>query len=165
MKKAKSRTIIAMIAIIIPALLSAVNNILPSNHLTSAEQHNINYPTVVIDAGHGGIDGGATSCTGSLESHINLEIATRLNDLLHLLGVNTHMIRNSDISVYTSGTSIAEKKASDLKERVRIINQTENAFLISIHQNYFPQNQYHGAQVFYRSTEESKNFATELFFS
>lgn len=162
MKKAKSRIIIAMISIIIPALLSAVNNVIPSSYLTSTEQYNNNYPIVVIDAGHGGIDGGATSYSGTLESHINLEIATRLNDLLHLLGVNTYMVRNSDVSVYTDGTSIAEKKVSDLKERVRMINQTQNAILISIHQNYYPQGQYHGAQVFYGSTEGSKNLAAEL---
>ena len=56
---------------------------------------------IVIDAGHGGIDGGATSCTGVLESSINLDIALRLNDLLHLLGYDTVMIRTTDTSVCT----------------------------------------------------------------
>ena len=106
---------------------------------------------VIIDAGHGGVDGGAVSCTGAKESNINLEIALRLNDLLHLLGMNTYMIRTEDISVYTSGNSIAAKKVSDLKERVRIINQTENAILVSIHQNNFDDARYSGAQVFYNS--------------
>lgn len=104
---------------------------------------------VIVDAGHGGIDGGAVSCTGIEESQINLEIALRLNDLLHLLGINTLMIRKEDVSIYTSGNSISAKKISDLKERVRIVNQTENAILISIHQNYFRDSQYCGAQVFY----------------
>ena len=106
---------------------------------------------VIIDAGHGGVDGGAVSCTGIKESNINLEIALRLNDLLHLLGINTYMIRTEDISVYTHGNSIAAKKVSDLKERVRIINQTENAILVSIHQNNFDDSRYSGAQVFYNS--------------
>lgn len=66
--------------------------------------------TIIIDAGHGGVDGGATSCTGKLESAYNLEIALRLNDLMHLLGIHTKMVRTSDISVYTQGETIAEKK-------------------------------------------------------
>ena len=69
---------------------------------------------IVIDAGHGGEDGGATSCTGVLESTLNLEIALKLDDLFHLLGWETKMIRNSDVSVYTQGDSIAAKKVSDL---------------------------------------------------
>ena len=108
---------------------------------------------IVIDAGHGGIDGGATSCTGVLESTINLQIALRLNDLMHLLGYETVMIRTTDTSVYTEGNTIAAQKVSDLKERVRIVNETENAILISIHQNIFPDSRYDGAQVFYAPTE------------
>ena len=89
----------------------------------------------IIDAGHGGIDGGATSCTGVLESHTNLEIAIRLNDLLHLLGHETLMIRYTDTSVYTEGKTIAAQKVSDLKNRVKTVNDTENAILVSIHQS------------------------------
>lgn len=117
---------------------------------------------VIIDAGHGGVDGGATSCTGVLESQLNLDIALRLNDLLHFLGYETHMIRTADISVYTKGETIAQKKISDLKERVRISNETENALLLSIHQNTFPDSHYSGAQVFYANTEGSKELASQL---
>ena len=118
--------------------------------------------TVVVDAGHGGVDGGATSCTGVLESHFNLEIAQKLNDLFNLLGINTVMIRNTDCSVYTEGQSIAQKKVSDLKERVRIVNSTENCILISIHQNLFSDSKYSGAQVFYAPTEGSQLIAKSL---
>lgn len=117
---------------------------------------------IIIDAGHGGEDGGATSCTGKLESAYNLEIALKLNDLLHLLGYDTKMIRTEDISIYTRGGSIAQKKVSDLKERVRIVNETEGALLLSIHQNNFQDSRYSGAQVFYTSTEGSRELATEL---
>lgn len=110
---------------------------------------------IIIDAGHGGVDGGATSCTGVLESKINLEIALKLDDLMHLLGYNTVMIRTSDISVYTEGNTIAQKKISDLKQRVKIVNEKDNALLISIHQNHFPDSRYSGAQVFYPSTQGS----------
>ena len=117
---------------------------------------------MVIDAGHGGVDGGATSCTGVLESTINLEIALKLDDLLHLLGINTSMIRTTDTSVHTNGNSIAQKKVSDLKERVRIVNGTEDAILISIHQNTFSDSQYSGAQVFYAPNNESKLLGEQL---
>lgn len=118
--------------------------------------------TVVIDAGHGGVDGGATSCTGVLESNFNLEIALKLNDLMHFLGMNTIMIRETDCSVYTEGESIAQKKVSDLRERVRIVNSTDNALLISIHQNQFSDGRYKGAQVFYAPTKNSKELAQVL---
>lgn len=114
---------------------------------------------IVIDAGHGGIDGGATSYTGVLESKLNLDIALRLRDLMHLLGIPTVMTRQDEDSIHTEGESIASKKVSDLKNRVRIINETENAVLISIHQNYFNEQRYSGAQVFYASTNGSKELA------
>lgn len=116
----------------------------------------------IIDAGHGGVDGGATSCTGKLESAFNLEIAVRLNDLIHFLGYDTKMIRTEDISIYTKGETIAQKKVSDLKERVRICNETEGAILLSIHQNNFSDSRYSGAQVFYPSTGDSEAFAMQL---
>ena len=118
--------------------------------------------TVIIDAGHGGIDGGATSCTGILESQINLEIALRLNDLMHFIGINTVMIRTTDRSVYTEGETISTQKVSDLKHRVNIINNTENALLVSIHQNYFGDSRYSGAQVFYAKTQDSDVLAKSL---
>lgn len=117
---------------------------------------------IIIDAGHGGEDGGATSCTGKLESSFNLEISLRLNDLLHLLGYETAMIRTTDVSVYTKGETIAQKKVSDLKERVRIANDTDNAILLSIHQNTFPDGRYSGAQVFYAPNAHSAELAKVL---
>ena len=117
---------------------------------------------IIIDAGHGGEDGGATSCRGILESTYNLEISLRLNDLFHLLGYDTRMIRTTDTSIYTKGETIAQKKISDLKERVRIVNKTENALLLSIHQNNFTDSRYSGAQVFYAGTEGSAQLAKLL---
>ena len=116
----------------------------------------------IIDAGHGGVDGGAISCTGVFESHLNLEISLRLNDLLHLLGYDTKMIRSTDISVYTEGETIAAKKASDLKQRVKIVKETENGILLSIHQNHYSDSYYDGAQMFYPNTTGSKELATAL---
>lgn len=117
--------------------------------------------TFIIDAGHGGIDGGATSCTGVLESQLNLEVSLRLNDLMQLLGYRTVMVRTTDTSVHTSGGSIAQIKLSDLRERVRIVNETENGILVSIHQNTFTDTRYAGAQVFYAG-EGSRGLAEKL---
>ena len=118
--------------------------------------------TVIIDAGHGGEDGGATSCTGILESQINLQIALRLRDLCHLFGYKTCMIRTSDISVYTEGNTISAKKISDLRQRVRMVNETDDGILISIHQNTFPVGKYSGAQVFYNDRDGAKTLAERM---
>jgi N-acetylmuramoyl-L-alanine amidase len=108
------------------------------------------------------VDGGATSCSGVLESHTNLQIALRLEDLFHLLGHDTKMIRRTDISVYTEGESIAAKKVSDLKQRVKLVNETSGAILISIHQNYFSDSRYSGAQVFYGNHDKAEALAAVL---
>lgn len=118
--------------------------------------------TIVIDPGHGGVDGGATSCTGLAESGYNLDIALKLEDLFHLMGYPTVMTRREDISIYTKGETIAQKKISDLKERVRIVNETPNALLLSIHQNNFSDSRYSGAQVFYAPTEGSEELARKV---
>lgn len=118
--------------------------------------------TLIIDAGHGGEDGGATSCTGVLESQLNLQIALRLEALLHLLGYETKMIRTTDISIYTEGKTIAARKASDLRNRVKIVNETADALLLSIHQNLFPDCRYSGAQVFYNPVEGAEELARAM---
>jgi N-acetylmuramoyl-L-alanine amidase len=149
-----------VLVIAVFSLIAAVGNRVVST--ISFAANSLNHHIVVIDPGHGGVDGGATSCTGVLESKINLDIALRLNDMLHLFGVDTVMVRDTDRSVYTQGDTIAQKKVSDLRERVRVINETSNAFLISIHQNTYPEGKYWGLQVFYPGTDGSKDFAEKL---
>lgn len=128
----------------------------------NTNNNSVDRTCIIVDAGHGGVDGGTTSCTGVTESHLNLEISLRMNDLLNLLGLKTRMIRTTDCSVYTSGETIAAKKVSDLKKRVEIVNSTENGVLLSIHQNYFSQSKYFGAQVFYGKDEASKHLAKNM---
>ena len=112
-------------------------------------------PVVVIDAGHGGEDGGAVSVSGVYESGINLEISLRLNDMLRFLGAETRMIRTEDVSVYTEGNTVAAKKVSDIKNRVAFVQETPNAVLVSIHQNHYSEGKYRGAQVFYAAGSEA----------
>ena len=111
---------------------------------------------VIIDPGHGGEDGGALSCTGRKESDYNLEISLRLNDLLLMLGRPVVMTRSEDVSIADPGLeTVSERKVSDLRNRVRLVNQTPGAVLVSIHQNTFPEEKYCGAQVFFAKTEGS----------
>lgn len=115
---------------------------------------------LVLDAGHGGEDGGAVSRTGVPESGINLAIVQKLDQLLGFYGVAPVLLRNSDISLHDpSASTLREKKVSDLHNRVTAIEATENAVLISIHQNTFPDPTGHGAQVFFRSGEDSRTLA------
>lgn len=117
---------------------------------------------IIIDAGHGDPDGGAVSCTGVFESGINLQISQRLQDLLRLLGYDIMMTRTTASSVYTQGDTIGEKKVSDLKERVRMVNGVEDGILLSIHQNHYSDSRYSGAQMFWADTEGSRELAEGL---
>ena len=161
----KRETVIAFIPYYLLVVIVLIGIVVSSSRMVTVISEQQPVPRehcIIIDAGHGGVDGGATSCTGVLESQINLEIALRLEDLLHLLGYKTYMIRRTDISVYTKGETIAAKKVSDLKERVRIVNETDGAVLISIHQNTFSDSRYSGPQVFYPNTEGSRGLAESI---
>lgn len=115
--------------------------------------------TLVIDAGHGGEDGGAVSISGVSESRINLAIACRLELIMGLYGVDTVLLRTEDISLHSEGAStLREKKVSDLHNRVDRVNSIDNAVLISIHQNSYSDSQYRGAQVFFAPTDGSQAF-------
>lgn len=106
--------------------------------------------TLVIDAGHGGEDGGAVSRDGMSESGINLSVARRLDLMMGLFGVRTLLTRTEDVSLHEDNAkTLHQKKVSDLKNRVKMINAVDNAVLISIHQNNFFDSSLHGAQVFY----------------
>ena len=118
--------------------------------------------TIIIDAGHGYPDGGATSCTGVLESDLNLEISLRLYDLFHFMGARAVLTRETEDSIYTEGTTIAKKKISDTRNRVAFINNYQNAVVFSIHQNHFYESKYAGAQVFFAKTTGSDMLAKEL---
>ncbi len=113
--------------------------------------------TIVIDAGHGGFDGGATSDSGILEKDINLKIAKKLKCVLSTLGFNTVMTRENE-------GALAGDKKNDMYKRLEIIKSVPNSIFISIHQNHFSQEKYSGAQVFYGSAceEQSKRLAQIL---
>ncbi len=118
--------------------------------------------TLVLDAGHGGEDGGASSAGGQLESGINLAVVKKTEALAAFLGVRPVLTREEDVSIHDStANTIHEKKVSDLKNRVALINSIDNALLISVHQNYFTDPRYSGAQVFYTPGDISRQWGEE----
>lgn len=114
-------------------------------------------PVVVIDAGHGGEDGGAVGSNGIYEKDINLRISVMLCDLLRANGVETVMTRTEDVLLYDKTSDHhGQKKAQDLANRRKIAEQYEHAVFVSIHMNAFPQAKYRGLQVYY-SPNHSKS--------
>lgn len=111
-----------------------------------------NQHVVLIDAGHGGIDGGAKSKNGTIEKDINLAIASKLKKKLEDNGYKVYMTREDD-------SQLAKKKVEDLTKRCQLKNETQCEVFISIHQNMFPQTNCFGAQVWYASNEKSKELA------
>ena len=115
---------------------------------------------LILDAGHGGEDGGAVSITGVPESQINLAIVLKLRDVLGLYGVDPVVLREEDISLHDSEAgTLRERKRSDLKNRVALVEEVEGGTLLSIHQNTYPGSRYHGTHVFYAPTEGSQKLA------
>jgi len=153
----KIRNKIAVIAITLTLIVSAgmmqlIQNMKVETAVSATEQ------CLVIDPGHGGIDGGAVAISGAKESDINLSISLRLRELCNLYGIKTIMTRVDD-SARTDALSYSEH--AELEYRTEVINSAANAVLMSIHQNCYPTSQPSGAQVLYASGSESK-FLGEL---
>ena len=114
---------------------------------------------LIIDAGHGGADGGAVAADGTVESEINLAVAVRLKQLAGLFGAETLMTRESEGIAYPEDAgSTAEMKRADQHARLELINSCPEGVLISIHQNFYPDSRPSGAQVFYAAYAGSEEF-------
>ncbi|MDR2615930.1 MAG: N-acetylmuramoyl-L-alanine amidase, partial [Oscillospiraceae bacterium] len=119
--------------------------------------------TLVIDAGHGGEDGGAVSPRGLRESAVNLDVARRLDYLAAFFGVKTVMTRESEEILYSdAAVTTRARKAEDQNSRLAMIRSTPNAVLISVHQNNYTDSAPFGAQAFYAPTEGSRELAELL---
>ncbi|WP_416175654.1 N-acetylmuramoyl-L-alanine amidase CwlD [Clostridium sp.] len=115
--------------------------------------------TILIDPGHGGMDGGAKTKDGIIEKDINLKISMKLRDRLKKQGYKVFMTRNTDKGLYGSEGKIRKKKIEDLNNRVKLKKDTHCDMFVSIHLNMFPQSKYYGAQVWYSKNDESKKLA------
>ena len=111
--------------------------------------------TIIIDAGHGGFDGGAVAGDGTVEKNINLNIAKMLGNMLSLNGINVVYTRTEDTGTNTNETDkIALKKKSDLQNRLNLMKEYPDSVFVSIHLNKFTTSSAKGAQVFYSDKHE-----------
>lgn len=125
------------------------------NTVVKAEKSD-NEKIILIDPGHGGMDGGAKGRDGTLEKDINLAIALKLKISLEEKGYKVEMTREIDTDLHTKGETVREQKRDDLANRVKKKEETKCDAFISIHQNMFPQSNCKGAQVWYAQDENSK---------
>ena len=116
--------------------------------------------TVIIDAGHGGFDGGATAPDGTTEKDINLAVSLKLKKILTLYGYDVIMLRDTDTALNTEGDTTRSKKRSDIINRYAVMEANPDSIYLCIHQNNFSASYCHGAQMFYcKSTDGSKELA------
>ncbi|MBR3869649.1 MAG: N-acetylmuramoyl-L-alanine amidase [Clostridia bacterium] len=144
-----------MIVIAVGLVFVGVN----TDNGVTVQSGNNNMPVVIIDAGHGGVDGGAVSSDGTQEQYINLDIARKINEYLTKLGYKTIMTRSDDNSIHDpEADTIRQKKVSDIHNRLKIIETNPGSIFVSVHLNYYSVSKYKGAQVFYspNNTESEK---------
>lgn len=122
--------------------------------------------TVIVDAGHGGIDPGAMTDDQSIkEKDVNLKIAKKVKELIEASGAVVILTRNDDTSLYTEevGKTVRQKYNENLRNRKKIIQESSADMFVSIHLNKFPQSKYYGAQTFYPyGKEDDKKLATYI---
>lgn len=147
-------------------LLAGISLLVPwaGNAAPAFSSHDGTPVTVIVDAGHGGEDGGALSPSGVKESDINLAVAQQTESLLRFCGVPTEMTRREDVSIHDpEAVTIRQKKTSDLQNRVELVNSRENALLLSIHQNSLPSSAVTwGAQAFWNEQEGGETLAAAV---
>ena len=114
----------------------------------------LNPKVIVVDAGHGGMDGGGVGIDGTPEKDLNLQIAKKLEKALTEQGYRVVMTRTEDVSLHNEGnTTVRSQKNSDLKNRAKIANSEKAGLFISIHMNKYESPEVQGAQVFFRKND------------
>ena len=135
-----------------------------SEEAPQAQDPTVNLPTVIIDAGHGGEDGGAIGKNGAYEKDVNLAISMKLKAKLDELGIPCALTRSRDTLLYDKNADYeGRKKKLDLLARKEFAEKYENAIFISIHQNSYPKEQYSGFQVYFSPNDpNSRELAISL---
>lgn len=164
MKNGKKSIIAIITAFLI--ILSAMLYLTFMANFSAAEASSmpIMQKTVIIDAGHGGDDGGAIGIDGTVEKDINLDIALKLEKILKFYGFNVIMTRTQDVMTCDDGLdSLRKRKISDIHNRFELMRKNPDAIFISVHQNKFEDSSQHGTQVFYSGNDErSKELAEAI---
>lgn len=146
---------VALIVTAVFLLTVVLSQISVESSETQGELYVSKFPTVILDPGHGGIDGGCVAVNGVSEKGINLSIALYTRDILASMGYEVVLTRETDVSIHDKGVNgVGNQKKSDMKNRLSLINSYENAVAVSIHQNQFTDSSYSGAQMFYSNTND-----------
>lgn len=163
--KIEKKSIIAIITAFL-IILSAMLYLTFMANFSAAEASSmpITQKTVIVDAGHGGDDGGAIGIDGTVEKDINLDIALKLEKILKFYGFNVIMTRTQDVMTCDDGLdSLRKRKISDIHNRFELMRKNPDAIFISVHQNKFEDSSQHGTQVFYSGNDErSKELAEAI---
>lgn len=154
---AKILTILLVFAMILIAHESVQFVSTIEEHIRAAKNKSV---TIVVDAGHGGIDPGKVGINSALEKDINLAIALKLERNLKANGINVVMTRTDDNGLYSENES--NKKVRDMKKRLTIIEEAEPELAVSIHQNSYPDPSVSGVQVFYYKDSVKSKAAAEI---
>ncbi len=133
------------------------------NHENTEANSNISKKLIVLDAGHGGEDGGAVGTNGILEKELNLETSVVLETYLRFAGFEIVQTRTEDILLYDrSADYTGRKKMLDLAARLKIAEELTPDLFISIHMNAFPDGRYSGLTVYYSPNDPRSKVAAEL---
>lgn len=163
--KIGKKSIIAIITAFL-IILSAMLYLTFMANFSAAEASSmpITQKTVIVDAGHGGDDGGAIGIDGTVEKDINLDIALKLEKILKFYGFNVIMTRTQDVMTCDDGLdSLRKRKISDIHNRFELMRKNPDSIFISVHQNKFEDSSQHGTQVFYSGNDErSKELAEAI---
>jgi len=154
------RKVFIFLSILLVIFLFTIQDVKLSSSTQISTDNNL---VIIIDAGHGGVDGGAVSEDGTNEKDINLEISLKLNEILTIMGFDTKMVRTTDVSIHNlDAETIRQRKNSDLKNRKSLMDEIENCIYVSIHQNKFSDERIWGAQTFYSPNNNESKVLSEF---
>ncbi len=147
----KRRNIIIVSVLVITALTFVI--CFGALRVTAVGDTNSSKIKVVLDAGHGGIDGGVSGVkTGVKESELNLKVVKKIERYLSDAGICVTLTRTSDAGLYGVATSSLKRK--DMQKRKEIIEETKPDLVVSIHMNKYSLSTRRGAQVFFKENDE-----------
>lgn len=153
----KKRTLILVVGFFLCAMIGLFSHNQMEKALTTVSYQPLSGITIVLDAGHGGIDNGAMS-NDVHEQDINLNIVKKLQTLLESAGATVQLTRDGNYDLASDGVS--NRKRDDMKKRVALINDELPDIFISVHLNAYPNTSVKGAQAFYqKDNEESLRLA------